>query len=204
MILICAMIVICACILYIGGAPIISSYRKDRKQLKAGADWDGLPLKYNPHHTRSIEIEQGLNGRLTQCDDTSCQTCYWKAGKEQRAKMLPTTRLIEDFCKWNDELPDGLSDELYESMYEDWLQSSAVVNLLNNYNSINERREQLKYGELCSTSSESYKSKYVSRDEYTRLITDDDIQYIITDGNGREIKAVSRKAPSIKTETKWR
>lgn len=145
-----------------------------KKQLVAGLDADGLPLKYEPHYTRSIEIEQGLQGRLTQCDNTDCQTCYWKAGKKQRAEMLPGQYLRDQFYEWNDELPDGLSDELYESMYEDWLKSPSVVNFINIYNNNLERRKKSdeyfgRKKEPLGTSSKNYKT----RDNFEKVRIDD-------------------------------
>lgn len=122
--------------------PLLPVLRQEKKELVAGLDTDGLPLKYEPHYARSIEIEQGLNGKLTQCDNFDCQTCYWKAGKEQRAEMLPFDSLKKKFYEWNDELLDGLSDELYESMFEDWLASPSVASSVKMYNAQLEKRRQ--------------------------------------------------------------
>jgi len=96
--------------------------------IAAEIDADGYRKDYDAHYTRQLEKEQGVKV-TTQCDDTSCTECYWKA------RMLKSTdardfgvsgrgELFDQRKKWINEQLDGLSDELYDSLYEDWLEDN--------------------------------------------------------------------------------
>jgi hypothetical protein len=95
-----------------------------RKAITAQVDKEGLPLKYDPHYARKIEIEQDFKGQLTQCDDTNCKNCYWKANHKDIRQDTP--RLQKLYDEWIEALPDGLSDELYDMMWDDFIESDEV------------------------------------------------------------------------------
>lgn len=100
---------------------------------------------YHPHYTRKLEEELGLRV-ATQCDDDTCKMCNWKAGSFKKHELLPSTGLKQLFDKWVTELPDGLSDELYESMFEDWINSKYIATSIANYNKqIEDRKIERKY-----------------------------------------------------------
>lgn len=117
--------------LFIVGTSKAISYVK-RKQLEAGRKAIGkdsgpgpdfYPLTYNPHYTRALEAEQGLKVD-TQCEFTDCTICYWKARNRVNATDYTPPKYLASIKRKNafiDSLPDGLSDELYDSMAEDWM-----------------------------------------------------------------------------------
>lgn len=86
-------------------------------------DEQGYRAEYDPHYTRLIEKEQGLRVE-TQCGMEECTICYWKA---RTLSMPGNMAIIAERQKFIDELPDGLSDELYDSMLEDWQISMRPV-----------------------------------------------------------------------------
>lgn len=95
----------------------------NQKAIPYGFDDEGYPTKYDAHYARKIEIEQGLQGQLTKCDNDKCTECNWKAHSIEFERHLPSMGLQQMFSKWVNELPDGLSDELYDSMRADWAES---------------------------------------------------------------------------------
>lgn len=91
-------------------------------------DADGHRKEYDPHYARKLEEEQGL--RITvQCEDTNCTKCYWKARKLNdywTGDFPPGSDILSKRQTWIKEQVDGLSDELYDMLYEDWLKEVAA------------------------------------------------------------------------------
>jgi hypothetical protein len=86
-------------------------------------DSDGHRKEFDAHYARQLEIDGGVKV-TTQCDDTTCKTCYWKARKLDDYNNMdfnPGGELLKQRQKFIKELPDGMSDDLYEMMYEDWV-----------------------------------------------------------------------------------
>ncbi len=108
--------------LFIVGTPKAIAYQK-KKQIESGS---GVPADYDPHYTRSLEIEQGLKVE-TKCDDSTCKICQWKIRNLFPIERNPISTMdfvnkkyqetLNTFIK---ELPDGMSDDYYDMVFEDF------------------------------------------------------------------------------------
>ena len=98
----------------------IKSRRREEKAIALG-EIEAVPEKFDPHYSRAIELEAGMKVE-TQCDNTECTICYWKAGHHIETEVCDWKYRaeVERMNKFIDSLPDGLSDELYDSMLEDY------------------------------------------------------------------------------------
>lgn len=140
---------------YIGGWILIKgggaflNYVEDKRAIKAAMkpeispyDEDGHRKEYDPHYTRAMEIEYGVKV-TTQCEDTTCTKCYWKARMldDWSAKDFPPgSDLLTKRQEWIKSQLDGLSDELYDSMYDDWL-AEMKPEIEKSHKQLEERRE---------------------------------------------------------------
>jgi hypothetical protein len=189
-------------VLYLGGAPIIASRREEQKALEPHQKYDenGSRKEYDAHYSRDIEQESGM--RVTvQCDDTNCAKCYWKPrmlNSADNKDFPPGSWLLKKRQDWIKDQLDGLSDELYDSMYEDFLKEvqPSIDNARKALEAQRERKRQIememhyatpykdivKYKEEGRTYSPhagwstkpDIKAKYIYE---TELLTDDDFDY---------------------------
>lgn len=104
-----------------------SSWQKRAKELEAEmnppVDEDGHRVEYDAHYARQLEAEQGLP-QTVRCEDTNCTRCYWKPRmlNEYDSKDFPPgSELLTKRQEWIKAQLDGLSDDLYDLMYEDFI-----------------------------------------------------------------------------------
>lgn len=118
------------------GRNVIEARDRRRAAIEASklqlTDGEGFRLQYDAHYTRDLEDKEGIAGKRTQCADDTCNRCYWKAryfrglipfdGAYHTLKLPKHVRI--EFNKKEREfvesLVDGMSDELYEGLLEDY------------------------------------------------------------------------------------
>jgi hypothetical protein len=126
----------------------IIAYRKESKAIEMAIksdpfDSEGHRKEFDAHYARQLEIEGGVRV-TTQCEDNTCKTCYWKARKlddYDAYSFAPGGALLKKRQQFIKDLPDGMSDDLYEMMYEDWEQEMMPL-IKQNRLSVTKERER--------------------------------------------------------------
>jgi hypothetical protein len=131
-------------------APAISSYRKESKAITAAMsadlelyDEEGFRKQYDPHYARDLEEKEGLKV-VTQCEDINCTKCYWKARmlNDVDHSVFPGGSVIlRKRQDWIKAQLDGLSDDLYELMYEDW-RADMAPEITEHWNLVRRNRDE--------------------------------------------------------------
>lgn len=132
------------------GIPMLQARRSETKAIEAAMtleleqfDAEGHRKGYDAHYSRNLEKEQGVPV-VTQCEDTSCTECYWKARmlNDIDHSVFPGGSVIlRKRQDWIKEQVDGLSDDLYDLLYEDW-RADMAPEITAHWDAIRKRREE--------------------------------------------------------------
>jgi hypothetical protein len=117
--------------LLITGVNILEDYKLKRMTMesdKRHRELEAVPEKYDPHYTRDLEIEGGIKA-ATQCDNTNCRKCYWKPRMltKHEDKLHGHISLLRDRDAFIESLPDDMSDDMYDFLYQDWLEEQLPL-----------------------------------------------------------------------------